>query len=113
MLENGVALVIGEEWFHLIDNIDENAMVFLYANDVGIVARGIATTDRYNHPENICENPARCVKLLKFAKLSNPIRHSELPIQLILNRAVVKILDDAATQSIWDIASGRLCWCSI
>lgn len=115
MLEEGVALVTGEKvtgedpWLRLLDKIGVNDMVFLYANDEGIIARGKATGETYYPDQEFCGNPGRCLKLREFAKLSNPIKFAELPIQPppILSRAVVKISDDAA-QRIWNIASGRL-----
>jgi hypothetical protein len=107
MLTERVALVTGEDFFRLIDTIEENDMVFLYANKCGIIARGIATGESYYPAERFCGERARCMRLREFEKLSRPIQYSELPTQRILNRAVVPIPDEEA-QRIWDIASGRL-----
>ena len=108
MLTERVALVTGgEPWFQQLDAIRESDIVLLYANDVGIVARGIATGERYNPPGRFCGERPRCMKLREFAALRSPIPHSELPVQRILNRAVVPIPDEEAKR-IWDIASGRL-----
>lgn len=112
MLTEGVALVTGgEPWFQQLEAIRESDIVFLYANNVGIIARGIAIGEPFTPPERFCGERARCMKLRKCERLSRPITFSqswtEHGIRLPVRWAVNKI-DEEKTQKIWDIASGRL-----
>jgi hypothetical protein len=106
MLKHQVAPVTGEDFFPRINRIEENDKVFLWANRVGIVARGIATGPATDVDELIDECPARCVKLSDFDEILPPIKFCEVP-PIVVMAAVNSIRQDKA-QKIWDIASGRL-----
>jgi hypothetical protein len=108
MLKHGVALVTGEEYFGKINQIEENDVVFLYANEVGIIARGLATGVPWNAEELICDCPARFMSLTQFRTLrSNPLRFSEIPGGAVVIAAVNPIGGELA-QQIWDMTSKRL-----
>ncbi|GCD13159.1 hypothetical protein [Clostridium tagluense] len=74
-------------WKEGIDKIKVNDLIFLYSNEVGIIARGVAS--------GICEikdfnggtDEEHYMELDRFKKLAIPFKSSE--INVILNKTVV------------------------
>ena len=86
MISEGIAAAFYKPWKNKIDQINENDLVFLYENGVGIVAYGYAgTLDRREYEGNSDEMHFR--KLDKFKKLEKPLTAKE--IKEILAREVV------------------------
>ena len=75
MLDHGVALATSTEWMIKINRISAGSRVLLYENVEGILAVGIATTERRD--TSLEGTPMRFVRLREFKKLKRPITPAE------------------------------------
>lgn len=77
MINNQKCSAYYAPWKYKIDNIEANDLVFLYSNNRGIIARGIATgvveVDDYKGSED----EEHYMHLNRFQELSNPLPPSK------------------------------------
>ena len=76
MLQKQCALVTCEPWIWKIFNIPTGSRVLLYANQVGIIAVGIATGER--RMEDLNGETAHYVRLRDFQRLREPLTTGEI-----------------------------------
>jgi hypothetical protein len=79
MLEHECALATGEPWIYKIFNIPAGARVMLYANELGVIAMGVATPARWiENPPEFKGDKAHILKLREFRKLKQPLSVQEV-----------------------------------
>lgn len=78
MLQNEKCAAYYTPWKYYIDTIEANDIVFLYSNDIGIVARGIATgiVEMADYNGDVSEE--HYMHLNRFERLVTPLRADEL-----------------------------------
>ncbi|MFP3727756.1 hypothetical protein U8V72_21455 [Priestia filamentosa] len=95
MLENEKCSAYYSPWKYKIDAIAANDMVFLYSNENGIIARGLATgivelADYQGH-----EDEEHYMHLNRFELLNTPVPSSIInemtELTVVLNRTVIEI----------------------
>jgi len=92
MASEGVAAAFYGGWKELINQIEENAIVFLYENGVGIVGYGKATglTEVSDYDEEPDETHSQ--KLTDYVRLSTPLRAREIKKLLEYDLVFLKTL---------------------
>ncbi|MCU0440473.1 MAG: hypothetical protein MUC49_21480 [Raineya sp.] len=82
MLTNQKAAAYFEPWKYKIEQINKGDKVFLYRSGVGIIAKGIGSgiidKSSYRGEKEKWSNEEYSTKLIKFKKLSKPIKASEI-----------------------------------
>ena len=107
MLEKQCALVTADPWIWKIYNIPTGSQILLYANQIGVVAMGVATGER--RMEMLNGEIAHYVRLRNFMQL-----HTSLTTQEIYRAAekkyrfqsVMELRGDAGTK-VWDAACAK------
>ena len=74
MIQNSKCSAYYTPWKYYIDTIEANDIVFLYSNDVGIIARGIATGIVEVTDYNNDEDAEHYMKLNRFEELVTPLK---------------------------------------
>ncbi|OBZ10926.1 hypothetical protein [Bacillus sp. FJAT-26390] len=78
MLQNEKCAAYYTPWKYYIDTIEANDIVYLYSNDTGIIARGIATGIVETADYNGDVNEEHYMNLNRFERLATPLRADEL-----------------------------------
>lgn len=107
MLEKQCALVTADPWIWKIHNIPTGSQVLLYANQVGVVAMGIATSER--RMETLNGEIAHYVRLRDFTKLRTALTTQEIykaAEKRYRFQSVMELRGDAG-QNVWDAACGK------
>jgi hypothetical protein len=111
MLKHECAVTACEPWIYKIYNIPAGANVMLYANRIGVIATGIATsTRRIETPPEWDGEKVHFLKLREFRPLKRPFPPQEIwrvaGYQFRMG-AVTKPKEDAG-QRIWEAVTKRL-----
>lgn len=78
MIQNTKCSAYYTPWKYYIDTIEANDIVFLYSNEVGIIARGIATGIVEVANLNNDEEAEHYMKLSHFEELITPLKADKL-----------------------------------
>lgn len=107
MFQKECALVTCEPWIWKIFNIPTGSQVMLYANQIGIIAVGIATGER--RMETIKGEMAHYVRLREFKRLKSPLTTkdiTEVAGKKYRYQSVMELHGDAGPK-VWEAACAR------
>lgn len=110
MLKRECALTCDEPWIYKIVRIPAGARVMLYANGVGVIATGIATSTHWiDTPDEVGGSKTHLLKLREFRRLKQPLSVQELREIAGKNYRVASVyeLSGEAGKDVWDAATKR------